>query len=42
LGVELDERHSTKRVDEMERKLEQIAEEQKAFREQAEKDEKEF
>ena len=42
LGVELDERHSTKRVDEMERKLELIAEEQKAFREQAEKDEKEF
>ena len=42
LGVEMDERHSTKRVDEMERKLEQIAEEHKAFREQAEKEEKEF
>ncbi len=42
VGVELDERQSTKRVDDMERKLEQIAEEHKAYREQAEKDEKEF
>jgi hypothetical protein len=42
LGVDLDEQHNTKRVDDMERKLEQIAEEHKAFREQTEKDEKEF
>ncbi len=42
LGVELDEQHSSRRVDDMERRLEAIAEEHKAFREQAEKDEKEF
>lgn len=42
LGVQLDAQHSTKRADEMERKLEIIAEEHKAFREQTEKDEKEF
>ena len=42
LGSEMDARKSTRKVDEMERKLEQIAEEHKAFREQAEKDEKTF
>ena len=42
LGSELDARKSTKTADELERKLEQIAAEHKAFREQTEKDEKEF
>ena len=42
LGSSLDARSSTRKVNEMERKLEEIAEEHKAFREQAEKDEKEF
>lgn len=42
LGSEMDARKSHQKVDAMDRKLEQIAEEHKVFREQAEKDEKEF
>lgn len=42
LGSEMDARTHIKKVDEMQRKLDQIAEEHKTFREQAEKDEKEF
>ena len=42
LGSEMDASQSRKRVDAMDKKLEQIAEEHKAFREQAERDEKEF
>ncbi len=40
VGVELDARHSTRQADEMDRRLEQIAEEHKSFHEQAEQDEK--
>jgi hypothetical protein len=42
LGSEMDARKSNQHVDAMDKKLEQIAEEQKVFREQAAKDEKEF